>query len=456
MATITVIGAGYVGLVTGACLARLGHFVTCLEVDEQKLGRLQAGVLPIYEPGLDEIVNDSVTAGRLRFSGDYAGTLPAAEFAFIAVATPSGENGEADLSYVHTAVRQTLEHARPGLVLITKSTAPVGTGEDIARIVGASGLPGVEVASNPEFLRQGSAVSDFLNPDRIVVGAETPLVARRVARLYAGIEAPVVFTDRRSAELAKYAANAFLAARISFINEIAGVCEATGADIEEVSNIVGLDRRIGPAYLRAGLGWGGSCFPKDVLALTETARQSGCESTILDAVFDVNARQRERMFEQIREEVGPFGAVAVLGLAFKPHTDDLRGSPAIDIVGRLMEEGIDVRSHDPVAAPNAQRLLPNLATFQTPAEAIEGADVVLLATEWPEYLELDWRQAASLMRGNVVFDGRNVLDADTLTAAGLSYRGIGRRTSSGPSSSARQSPIQAQQAAAVGEVRQSR
>ena len=427
-AKIAVLGAGYVGLVTGACLADLGHGVTCVEIDPERLARLERGEVPIYEPGLDEVVARNREVGRLAFTADHAAAVRDAAFAFIAVNTPPDPDGQADTSFVCAAARSVIAHAAPGLIIVIKSTVPVRTGDAIARLAVAAGRADIDVVSNPEFLREGHAIPDFMAPDRIVVGSQAQDVAEAVGRLYESLGAPLVVTDRASAELAKYAANAFLATRISFMNEIATVCEAVAADVTEVAHIVGLDRRIGPAFLQAGLGWGGSCFPKDVRALAATAAQHGCHPSILEAAFDVNARQRERIFERLRDEVtGQHEAtVAVLGLAFKPGTDDVREAPALEIIASLIEAGITVRAHDPVAVENARRTLPNIASCPDVYTAASGADALLLATEWCEYRSIDWVAIREAMRGTLVIDGRNTLDGALLSSLGFAYVGVGR------------------------------
>ncbi len=429
MTTVSVIGAGYVGLVTGACLAELGHQVVGIECDRSRLAMLCSGELPIHEPGLDELFAKHRAFGRLCFTDDYAAAIPASSFAFIAVNTPARLDGRADTSFVLAAVRTVLEYARPGLTLVTKSTVPAGTGDEIERLVELSGVPGVEVTANPEFLREGSAIADFLQPDRIVVGAEGAAAGTRVAQLFAGVQAPVLHCSRRTAELAKYASNALLATRISFMNEIEAICARAGAEVEDIARIVGADRRIGPAFLSAGLGWGGSCFPKDVRALIATAADHGEEGAILHAVLRVNRRQREAAFERLREAVScrDGATVGVLGLAFKPGTDDIREAPALDVIGRLIEDGIRVRAHDPIAMPNAQRSLPHIGYFEDPYEVADGCDALLLATEWPEYLDLDWRTMRRRMRGAVIVDGRHALDVERLTALGFTCLSVGGR-----------------------------
>ncbi len=431
MADVCVIGAGYVGLVTGAGLAELGHNVVLLETDPVRLDALKQHQLPIHEAGLDELVERYASRGRLSFSDSYADSIPHAEFVFIAVNTPAGPSGEADTTYVAAAVESLLEYASSNKIIVTKSTVPVGTGDVIAERVRDTGFQGIEVVSNPEFLREGTAVQDFLNPDRIVVGAGSRSAAARVAGLYSSLDAPVVICSRRSAELAKYAANALLATRISFMNEMSAICEAVDADIEQVARVVGFDRRIGSTYLSAGLGWGGSCFPKDLRALSRIATEHGVEPSILEATLSVNVRQRERIYRRLCEAIGPVNgttpAVAVFGLAFKPNTDDLRESPAIDIIKRLVASGIRVRAHDPVAVANARAVLPDVEYCDEPYDAVANVDAVFLATEWDEYRQLDWARIRELMQGHVVVDSRNALDGARLEQLGFRYISVGRR-----------------------------
>ena len=433
MSNICVVGSGYVGLVAGACLAELGHSVVCVERDSERYDSLKSGQLPIHEPGLSELVDRHQKTGRLLFTDDYSVAVPQAEFAFIAVNTPSAENGQLDDSFVFRAVRSVMEHAPSGLIIVIKSTVPVATCDAIAQLTRSSGA--AAVVSNPEFLRLGSAVQDFLAPDRIVIGAD-PEPRAAVARLYAALDAPVILCSRRSAELAKYAANTFLAARVSLVNELSVICEAVQADIDEVTEILGSDPRIGPAFLKAGLGWGGSCFPKDVLALRTEASDNDCDTALLSAILEVNTAQRTRAFERLWEAVRnqPHATVGVLGLAFKPDTDDVRSAPALEIIARLLEEGALVRAHDPVAMTNACRVLPEVQYCRDAYDVATGCDAVLLATEWPEYLSLDWRRIRSRMRGRVVLDGRNALDAAALSALGIDYRAFGRPAAASESS----------------------
>jgi len=346
MSEITVIGAGYVGLVTASCLAELGHRVTCLEINPERVAALRRGELPIYEPGLDELVLKHAQCGNLTFSTDYAESIPGARFVFIAVNTPPLADGSANTDYVFASVKSALEYATAATTLVIKSTVPVSTGDQVAARVRESEIDDVAIVSNPEFLRQGSAVFDFLHPDRIVIGGTDEDAMRAVGGLYATLDAPMFYCSRASAELAKYASNALLATRISFMNEIASLCDVLHADVEDVAQIVGADVRIGPSYLRAGLGWGGSCFPKDVQALSHMARMQGHVTPLIEAVYEVNRRQRSRGFERIFAKLAdiPEPRVGVLGLAFKPHTDDLRESPAIEIISRLLGEGVYVQA----------------------------------------------------------------------------------------------------------------
>lgn len=427
MAAITIIGAGYVGLVSGAGFASLGHRVTCLEVSAARLALLRRGEMPFYEPGLEEIVLEHRASGRLSFSDDYASVIPRSEFAFLAVDTPPREDGSADMSAVYRAACTIFDHARTGLTLVLKSTVPPGTSDRVARKAAERELD-VEIVSNPEFLRQGSAIRDFLQPDRIVVGSRSRSATRAVAALYRGLDAPVIECSPRSAEMAKYAANALLATRVSVINEIAGICDATGANIDEVARIVGLDPRIGNRYLRAGLGWGGSCLPKDVAALRALAAIRQAPSPILEAVAGVNESQRQVVLAKLVSQLGELDGktIGVLGLAFKPNTDDIRGAPSLDIMQRLLDAGAEVRAHDPFAMEATSRLLPTVKYYDDPLEVAHGADAILLATEWPSYIELDWRLIGDLMRSRVIVDGRNVLDQGLLESMGFAYASFGR------------------------------
>lgn len=427
---IVVVGAGYVGLVTGACLASLGHRVTCIEVNWDRLAKLEGGDVPFHEPGLAELVSRQRLAGNLSFTGDYAATIPTAEFIFLAVNTPPQTNGQADTSFVFGSIDSLAPWISDNAVIITKSTVPVGTGDRIEGVLRVARRHS-RVVSNPEFLAEGSAVRDFFAPDRIVVGAEDPEAAAAVMGLYDGIKTGErIVTSRRSAELAKYAANALLAARISFMNEIAGICDSLDADVEDVRAIVGADSRIGPSFLRAGLGWGGSCFPKDVQALAQMAREGGVEPRILESVSLVNAHQRELaanlLVRATADERSP--VVAVLGLAFKPHTDDLRDAPAAYIIRRLLDAGIAVRVHDPIAAVPPALTGEGVTAAESAYRAADGAHALILCTEWPEYLDINWGRMREVMAGRYVLDGRNALDGKAVSSAGLQYRAFGRGT----------------------------
>jgi UDPglucose 6-dehydrogenase len=430
VSNICVIGVGYVGLVTGACLADLGNHVTCLDVNEEKIGTLRRGGLPIYEPGLGEIVQRNAAAGRLRFTTSYDEGLEGGEFAFVAVGTPSGVEGEADLRFVQQAIKDVARRLVQPLIIVNKSTVPIGTGDWVAEIVNEHRADDVDfaVVSNPEFLREGSAVRDFMQPDRIVLGSTDRAAARRVADLYRPLQAPVIITDLRTAEMIKYASNAFLATKISFINEMANICEALGADVREVARGMGADRRIGPHFLSAGLGWGGSCFPKDVKALAHIAAMHGCHPQLLRAVVEINYDQRKRAIIKLRECLGSLRGrtVGVLGLAFKPNTDDMRDAPSIEIIHFLQHEGAEVRAYDPVAVPNAKRILQDVVYCKTPYEVATGADAVILITEWNEFKHLDMKQLAGSMRQPVLLDGRNIYDPARMRALGFTYVGMGR------------------------------
>jgi len=430
MRKICVIGVGYVGLVTGTCFADQGHQVTCIDVDEPKIARLRTGVMPIYEPGLEEMVRRNAAAGRLHFSASYAEGLQGAEFAFIAVGTPQGSGGEADLQYVRSAAHGIAEAMGHPLTIVNKSTVPIGTGDwvsDIIRRHQAEAI-GFSVVSNPEFLREGSAINDFLYPDRVVLGSMEPEAAAQVAQLYLSIRAPIILTDLRTAEMIKYASNAFLATRISFINEIASMCEALGADVKEVAIGMGYDKRIGPQFLDAGIGYGGSCFPKDVQALAHMASVHGCHPQLLRAVMDINRDQRRQVVHKLRALLGSLDekVIGVLGLAFKPNTDDMREAPSVDIIHLLQSEGAHVRAYDPVAMSNAPLYLRDVMLCQDAYEVAEGADALVMVTEWNEFKHLDLARLRAAMRQPVIVDGRNMYDPEEMRTLGFTYRGMGR------------------------------
>ena len=432
---IAMIGGGYVGLVSGACFADLGIEVAVVEVDPVKLAALSEGRIPIYEPGLDQLVADNVAAGRLSFGNDLAAAVAGAEAVFIAVGTPTRRgDGHADVSYVNAAAEQVALAMTDYAVVVTKSTVPVGTGRRIAEIMRRA-RPDLDfdVASNPEFLREGSAIGDFMRPDRIVIGTESERAREVLRRLYRPlylIEAPILFTNLEAAELTKYAANSFLAMKVTFINEMADLCEKVGADVHDVARGIGLDGRIGRKFLHAGPGFGGSCFPKDTLALMRIAQDWGAPSRLVEATVAVNDARKSSMAARVIQACGGSvrgKTIAVLGLTFKPETDDMRDAPSLPIVSRLAEEGAAIRAYDPVGMDQARPMLPASVHFCTDAyEAVAGADALVLVTEWNEFRALSASRLHGLMRGRLVMDLRNVFDPAAMVAAGLEYRGIGR------------------------------
>ena len=419
---IAVFGAGYVGLVTGACFAELGHRVTVRDVIPERIEGLRRGEVPIFEPGLDELL--ARNGERLSFTLDVAEAIDGAEFVYVAVGTPPTYSGDADLSAVWTVIDE-LPAVDHRVVVAMKSTVPVGTGEKVRHRLDQRGLGHVGYVSNPEFTAEGTAVRDFMEPDRIVVGAFDEADGDAVEALHRGIEAPVVRSDVASAEMIKLAANAALMTRISFINEIANVCEATGADVVKVAEGIGHDRRIGKSFLRAGVGFGGSCFPKDSLALKQLAANSGYHFQVLNAVIEVNELQKRRVIGKLTQVLGSLRGkrIALLGLAFKPNTDDTREAPAFVLAGRLLAEGADVVAWDPVAHADGLHGVEQVATVD---DAVRGADAVVLVTEWPELADVDWAAVAARMRTPFFVDGRNMLDPETMRAAGFTYDGIGR------------------------------
>jgi UDPglucose 6-dehydrogenase len=430
MKQICVVGVGYVGLVTAACFADLGNRVAALDVDKKRIAGLKKGVMPIYEPGLAELVERNVQASRLTYTTSYAEALRDTEFAFIAVGTPSGADGEADLQYVAAAAKSIAENMTGRLVIINKSTVPIGTGDWVADTVRAAQPRPIpfSVVSCPEFLREGSAIADFMSPHRTVVGSLDREAAEEVAQLHLPLRAPIIITDLRTAEMIKYASNAFLATKISFINEIADICEALGADVKEVAVGMGYDRRIGASMLDAGLGWGGSCFPKDVKALAYMAAGNGVEPRLLMAVTDVNYDRRPAVARKLAEMLGglPGKTVGVLGLAFKENTDDMRDAPVLDIVQALRTGGARVRAYDPVAMENARALLPDLELAADPYELARGCHALVVVTPWNEFKNVDLRRIKSLMETPVVFDGRNIYNPAEMRDLGFTYHGIGR------------------------------
>jgi UDPglucose 6-dehydrogenase len=421
---IAVIGTGYVGLVTAAGFAELGSEVWCVDVDADKIARLERGEIPIYEPGLEESV--ARNRERLHFGTELAPALEHARLLFVAVGTPPTYSGDADLSAVHAVVAsmpRSDEHA-----LVMKSTVPVGTGTSIKRIFAEHGKEGFAYVSCPEFLKEGSALQDFLEPDRVVIGDDGTWAGDGVADLYAPLDAPVVRTDIASAEMVKLAANAFLATKISFINEIANVCEETGADVLEVARGMGLDQRIGRHFLKPGIGFGGSCFPKDVSALKQLAGNSGYHFQLLTAVIEVNELQKRRVIAKLQKHLGSLVGrrVALLGLAFKANTDDMREASSLVLAARLQGEGAHVRAYDPIAEDEARKRMTGVEFADSALGAVDGADAAILVTEWPEFAELDWREVKERMDGTLLIDGRNFADRNAVQAAGFTYEGIGR------------------------------
>src|SRR5260221_6219043 len=430
---IAMIGTGYVGLVSGACFADFGHSVTCVDKDAAKIDGLNAGVMPIWEPGLEALVKANAERGRLTFTTDLVGGVRDAEAVFIAVGTPARRgDGHADLTYVFEAVRELAKVIKPGAVVVTKSTVPVGTGDRIDAILREEGVEGVSVASNPEFLREGAAIADFKHPDRIVVGAEDDRAQDVLREIYRPLflnRAPILITGRRTAELTKYAANAFLAVKISFINEIADLCEAVDADVQDVARGIGLDNRIGAKFLHAGPGYGGSCFPKDTVALLQAADAAGVEQRIVATTVAVNDDRKARMVERVAMALGGELAgkrVGILGLAFKPNTDDMREAPSIPIVNGLVERGATVAAFDPVARHQAEQVLSGVEFADDAYAAASGADALVIVTEWDEFRALDLERIAALLRGKILIDLRNVYDRSEAEAAGLTHYGIGR------------------------------
>ena len=430
---IAMIGTGYVGLVSGACFADFGHHVVCVDKDGAKIEGLKAGRMPIWEPGLEGLVKANADRGRLEFTTELAEGVEGADAVFIAVGTPARRgDGHADLSYVFGAVKELATALKRPVVVVTKSTVPVGTGDEIARLLKEEGAPeGTSVASNPEFLREGAAIRDFKIPDRIVIGAEDERAREVLKEIYRPLflnEAPILFTGRRTAELTKYAANAFLATKISFINEIADLCEAVDADVQDVARGIGLDNRIGAKFLHAGPGYGGSCFPKDTVALLQTAKSAGVEQRIVSTVVDVNDRRKERMAERVARAVGGLEGkrIAVLGLAFKPNTDDMRDAPSLPLVAGLLAGGATVAAFDPVAMDQARPLMPGIDMAGDAETAARDADALVIVTEWDEFRALDLEAIAGLMKGKVLVDLRNVYDRAEAERAGLTYYGVGR------------------------------
>ncbi|MBK8134472.1 MAG: UDP-glucose/GDP-mannose dehydrogenase family protein [Chloroflexi bacterium] len=432
MKHICVIGTGYVGLVNATCFADLGNHVVTVDIDERKVEALKRGEMPIYEPGLKEIVERNVRAGRLTFTTSYDEGLRDAEYVFICVGTPEGEDGEAELKYVRAAAATISTTMTQPLIIINKSTVPVGTGDVVTKVVRENQSQAIQfaVVSCPEFLREGAAVQDFMSPDRTVLGStpENHWAAEAVAQLYLPLRAPIVMTDLRTAEMIKYASNAFLATRLSFINEIANICEKLGADVVEVAQGMGFDKRIGHHFLQPGIGYGGSCFPKDVKALTFMAAESGAHPQLLNAVTEINDSQRRRVADKLQEILGSVSGktVALLGLAFKENTDDIRESPSLAIAETLIARGATVRAYDPVAMPVTAKEYPTIVMCENAYDAARGADAVVIATPWNEFKQLDMERLRDTLAQPVMVDGRNMYDPARMKSLGFHYRGVGR------------------------------
>ena len=430
---ICVVGGGYVGLVTGACFAEFGIHVTCVDKNRQRIDDLQQGCIPIYEPGLEEMVKKNLRENRLTFTADVVDGIKQALVIFIAVGTPEGNDGAADLKYVEEVAATIGRNIDGYKVVVTKSTVPVGTGHLIERIIyeNMTEEHPFDVASNPEFLREGSAIEDFMRPNRVVIGAwseQALAILRDLYRPLYLIETPFVITNVETAEMIKYASNAFLATKISFINEMANICELVGADIHLVARGMGLDNRIGPKFLHPGPGFGGSCFPKDTQAIAHLAREKGYEFKIVDAVIEVNQCQKERMLGKIEHALGGFSGqtVSVLGLTFKPNTDDIREAPAIYIIQEMLRRGLRIRAFDPAGIPHAKRILPNVEYAADLYDAAQGAEAMVIITEWNQFRNIDWPQIKTVMQGDVVVDLRNIYEPDRMRALGFNYFCVGR------------------------------
>jgi UDPglucose 6-dehydrogenase len=430
---IAVIGTGYVGLVTGACFAEFGVDVICVDVDEEKIAQLTKGVMPIYEPGLEQIVAKNTQAGRLKFTTDVGHAVQQSLVIFLAVGTPPKPDGSPDLSFVESAAGSVADHMNDYKVIVTKSTVPIGTGEHIRELINTRKKTKANfgVVSNPEFLREGAAINDFMRPDRVVLGSrdeEAIAIMKDLYRPLYLIEAPFVITSLEAAELTKYAANAFLATKVSFINEIANLCDKIGCDVHDVARAIGMDKRIGSKFLHPGPGFGGSCFPKDTRALASVARHYDCSSRIVDAVIEVNQNQSEQMMIKIRKLVDSLNGktIAVLGLAFKPETDDMREAPAVGIIKNLIEEGAKVRAYDPVAKAEAMKILPDIVYADDEYAAVTGVDALVFVTEWNQFRALDMARIRDLMKSPKIADLRNIYEPEDMREMGFEYVGVGR------------------------------
>lgn len=431
MAQISIIGSGYVGLVYGVAFADLGNDVVGVDIDADKVRMLQAGECPIYEPRLPELLQSNIRSGRIRFTTDYADAVPQSDFVFICVDTPSTATGEADMRAVRSAATMLAEHLRDGAVVVNKSTMPIGSGDFVTSIIREHMTDGrkFSVISNPEFLREGNAVADVFHPDRIVLGTDNDHDSvQKLKDLYRALDAPILVTDRRSAEMVKYASNSFLATKISFINEMAQICERVGADVSVVAEGMGYDERIGPLFLQAGVGYGGSCFPKDVKALAHIAHEADCHPQLLHAVMEINHDQRRRYVKRLQDVTGDLFAkdIAIWGLSFKENTDDIRESPSMDIIDMMLSRGAKVRAYDPAAADRAREFLPKVDILSNPYDAVEGADALCVITPWNEFKQANMGRVVEIMRNPVLLDGRNLYSPEAMRELGFTYVGVGR------------------------------
>ncbi|MBU4299211.1 UDP-glucose/GDP-mannose dehydrogenase family protein [Patescibacteria group bacterium] len=428
---IAIVGAGYVGLITGACFAEWGNEVICIDKDKDKIEKLKKGISPIYEPGLAEILQKNIKQGRLFFSQDLGQAVKKSEIIFICVGTPSARGGKVDISFIKEAAQEIARNMAISKIIVTKSTVPLGTARNlVAKIISETWKGSFELASNPEFLREGTAVFDFLNPDRVVIGTDSQNVKRILLNLYQKVKCPKIITTPENAEMIKYAANAFLAMKVSFINEIANLCEGVKADVKEIVRGIGLDKRIGSQFFKAGLGWGGSCFPKDVKGFYQLSKDNGYNFRLLRATIEVNNEQKKRILKKIKnlfpgQKLGN-KTIGVLGLAFKGNTDDIRESPAIEITKKLQKLGANIKVYDPKAMPNAQKALPKIKFAKTPYEVAEDADLLVIATEWEEFKKLNWKKIKNLLKKPIIVDGRNLLNPIKMKKFGFHYIGVGR------------------------------
>jgi len=429
---LAIIGTGYVGLTTGTCLANLGNDIICVDVDESKIEKLKKGIVPFFEPGLQEMTANNLKSGRLEFTTNYADAIPKSEVIFICVGTPQEEDGSVNLKYVFSAVESIAKHMNSYKVIVNKSTVPVGTADKVRELIRKNTPHDFGIVSNPEFLREGSAIKDFMNPDRIIIGVNNKREEEIMTNIYRGLERigqPIVVTDVKSSELIKYAANCMLATRISFMNMLANLCYEVGADIKQVAKGIGLDDRIGPRFLQAGIGYGGSCFPKDVKGLMQTLEEHGCDNSLVKAVDNINYFQTKKFAERIELVLGSLKGrkIAVCGLSFKPKTDDIRESSSIKLIKMLKEKGAEINAYDPVAIENSKKELPDINYCTSAYDALDGSDCLVLATEWDEFRYLDKNKVKNLLRQPIIFDGRNIYDPQEIKEAGFIYVGIGRR-----------------------------